>query len=472
MKFTIYYIVLILVFISCNDAQLHGQAKLISVPQQGPDTRMLKNNYVEWEKTLPFEGLSINFNSNSINNGSSVGYFGREQNELCFTVFKNNAQIKYEDYTNAIKDLQSAKFQKFKNNFMILSVFDNNWTQWTDDKSWDHLLSNLTVASQIAYKSGLKGIILDTETYGSPQNLNLLFYCEQFINRTLKRNAKTAYVQVNKVSDQNTLEDLFPKSNDRIYWKDANDVADGIKLERVSFNIFKDKDGRFYYPLLDPKYKDEIKLLVADVEKRGRQLVMAINKSFPTAEIMLTCGPSYVKEVLATLNGLSTRNNYLRTEYGLLVAFTKGMLDAIGPTGMKLIDGQEQTYYHKTQEQFRKSQLNYLSAGDYYSGRTKENYFKHMVPAIGLYARPITPRSNRSERFFSESDIINSFNFAASNKSVKYIWVYEESETYWYLDRFKDRYLNKGKNMSKIGDSQFNQHIQNVRKGINSRNRN
>jgi len=444
----------------CKNNEIFSQSKLISIPQRGPDTRLLYRNYREWEKILPFQGLSVAFNPNKLNTLSSSGYFGKGTDELCFSVFKPNKTINFRDYTNAINDLKKCNFKKFTNNFMIISIYDSNWSLWEDDKAWSRMLANLEAASKIAKESGLKGIILDTETYGSPQNLNLTFYCQQFVNKTYVVNSKTAYIQISKALDNHVIDDLFPKIKDKIYWKDSNNVANGIKLENVHFDIYKDNKGNFYYPLLDPKYKNDIQVLLNKVELRGAQIISAISRHFANADIMLTCGPSYVKDVLSDIQGLNSGNNYLRTGYGLLIPLTKGMLNSIVNTNCKLIDGQEQTYYHKTRQQFESSQRNFRAASSYFDDESKSIYLSNLEFAIGLYARPALVNNN--PRLFTETEIRTTFKYVSSIAKVKYVWLYEENESYWYLESLKSRYLNKDVKVERIGVKDFRNHLKNI----------
>lgn len=457
---------LLVLMLICSADFGYTQVKVISVPQQGPDTRLLKNNYLNWEKTLPFNGLSIGFNPNAINNASSSGFFGRGKGELCFSVFNNNNKINYQDYTNAIKDLTGCNFHQFTNNFMMLSVFNVNWNPWDGDEAWNRMISNLSIAAKIARDSGLKGVILDTETYGSPQNLNLLFYCQQFVNKLYVKDSKIAYIRINNIEDSNSIDDLFPKKTDVIYWKDASDVANNLKLTKVSFNVYKDKSGNFYYPLIDPKFRNDVIAILSKVELRGQQIISAINSSFPDAEVMVTIGPSYVRNVLSSIYGLNNSSNYLRTGYGLLIPFTKGLLQGIENTNIRLIDGQEQTYYFKTKEQFVNAQKDFIAAGQYFANTIKAKYLRNMKQGLGLYLRPNNSNNQGNNRLFTSDETKNAFRYASSLPGIKYIWLYEEKESYWFIPSLKDKYLNHKSGMSRIGGDNFDQQLKNIKLGI------
>lgn len=457
------FLLLFTVILFASEAR--SQTKVISVPQQGPDTRLLKLNYPVWEKSLPFNGLSIAFNPNDLNGPNSTGFYGKSENELCFSVFNSKKTIKYDDYTNAIADLRACKFQKFRNNFMWLSLFSNNWNAWDNNEGWNHLLTNLGVAAKIAHDSGLKGLIFDTENYGTAQNLNLVFYCQQFVNKMYVQDGKRAYIRIRDRKDLNTIDDLFPMQGDVVYWKDNNDVANNVKLIKANLNVYKDSNGDYYYPLIDPKYKNDIQDIINNVEKRGQQMVAVINKNFSNAEIMFTMGPSSVKVLLNDVYGLHPSNNYLRTLSGLLVPLVKGMLEAAANTNITLIDGQEQDYYFKTNGQFAGAKRDFVNSANFYNGRAKLLYNNKMRQSIGLYPRPLSAGSAGNVRLFSQQEMSNAFKYATSISSVRYIWVYEEKESYWFIDSLKNKYP-KAVPMSRFGGNDFNEYIRNIGRGI------
>jgi len=454
-----------IVFFCATLLNCKAQMKLISYPQQGPDTRLLKNNYRLWENTLPFNGLCISFNANEVNNNSSTGYYGNWKGALSSSVFKKNINLRYADYTHAINDLKVCNFKSFKNNFIILPLFEVNWSPWEDDKSWLIMINNLKVACRIAFKSGLKGVVLDTETYGSPQNLNLLFYCEQFIDYTLKKGNTTAYCKIDKGIDAGKLDDLFPKKNRIVYWKNNEGYIGNLRLERVYLNIYKDKNNNYYYPLLDIKYYKQVENIIEKVKERGRKIILAINEEFPKAEIILTCGPSYVKNVLQNNYGLNDTNNYLRTGYGLIVPLVKGMLEELPNKKMKLIDGQEQTYYHKKDKDFNNALKSFNQASVYF-GKDSLLYQQFMNKAIGLYMRPASDKNNSNPRLFSWSDLNATLKYVKAQPNIEYLWFYEENESYWYLEELKSRYLNSS-NMSRIGGSDNTNYLKIIRTNLN-----
>ena len=89
-----------------------------------------------------------------------------------------------------------------------------------------------------------------------------------------------------------------------------------------------------------------------------------------------------------------------------------------------------------------------------------------MNQSIGIYARPAEKKTGKSNRFFDDNEVVNTFRLASSLKGVKYIWVYEEKESYWFMPSLKNRYLNEARGMSKIGGGNFDNHIKNIKTGI------
>jgi hypothetical protein len=141
------------------------------------------------------------------------------------------------------------------------------------------------------------------------------------------------------------------------------------------------------------------------------------------------------------------------------------MLQISQSNRIQLIDGQEQTYYYKTQNQFAKARRDFVNSSKYFKPSIKSIYLKNMHEAVGLYARPIAS-ANGNERFFTPQQITNAFKFAVSVPSVKYVWVYEEQESYWFLNTLANRYLNKNKPMSIIGGAAFKANIEHIKQGV------
>jgi hypothetical protein len=83
------------------------------------------------------------------------------------------------ELANDLRDLQAIRWTKFRHNFLRLNVTPGD-IDWFDDYS--PVLANATLAASIARRAGSRGILLDTETYGSP----LFSYPKQKGKRSFK----------------------------------------------------------------------------------------------------------------------------------------------------------------------------------------------------------------------------------------------------------------------------------------------
>jgi hypothetical protein len=74
-----------------------------------------------------------------------------------------------DDFASAVEDLRVAKWRRFQDNFLAVALSPEASTglSWFDDKRWHTIGRNLAVVSWIARESGIKGLILDPEHYGS-----------------------------------------------------------------------------------------------------------------------------------------------------------------------------------------------------------------------------------------------------------------------------------------------------------------
>lgn len=422
-----------------------AQPKLLNFSNYGPDTRMLLNQYTSWESTSPYDGLSVIFLPNNINTGGD-GYLGGKNvpGELTLSVFKAANTINYADYQHAIDDMKACTFSKFKNNFIMLALFEQNWIPWNDAVNWGKMIANLGVAAKIADSSGLKGIVLDTETYG-PDNINLLLYSLQVPANgyaLTDANNRLGLGRIDEVTDAGNITDLFPRTNQNIYWWDnsTNLVNGTTTVTRENGAVFKDLAGNFYYLLLDPAHQTDVEQVIVDVKQRGAEMINAINANFPDAEVILTVAPSDIHYDFSTAYGMNENRNFQRTASWLLVPLTEGMLEAAVGTRIKLIDGQEQTYYLKNRSSFMNGRTSFDKAEQYYSSTAaKSLYRNNMLRAYGLYSRSVNnpeynPLVNTAYRFFSPAELQDQYKYASEFPDIRYIWQWEEKESIWLND--------------------------------------
>ena len=144
---------------------------LIQFGQSTPDTKFMREHVSYWEEYLPFDGIAIHVNADRF-----AGRYGHTGNDtkgtqhwpVSFAAFgPRRADIR--DYAGAIADLKATRFRKFKHNFVPLgcSPAQSFQMNWFSDEQWAGVLHNVRVLARIAKEGGLKGILFDTETYGS-----------------------------------------------------------------------------------------------------------------------------------------------------------------------------------------------------------------------------------------------------------------------------------------------------------------
>ncbi|PSK92535.1 hypothetical protein [Taibaiella chishuiensis] len=422
-----------------------AQPRLLNFSKYGPDTRMLRNQYTSWENRVPYEGLSISFLPNNLDTPGAPGMLGGRgaPGELCFSVFNPANTILDANYDSAVADMSACNFAKFKSNFMMLTLFDQNWISWSDTVNWGKMITNLGAAARIAKASGLEGIILDTEMYGGPENFNLLFYCRQFATYDLRNGSTHAFCRIDQANDnQHSIEDLFPQPAQYIYWWDpatsmANTPTGPQKLVPYYYGVFTEwaDTSHFYYAILDTAKRADIAKILVDVKQRGAEILTAIKNNFPDAKIILTTGPSSIHHDFVNSLDYKVYHNYLRTHPGLGVHFLEGMLEAAQGSRIEIIDGQEQTYYHKTRNDFMKARASFDFAENYFSTATaKTLYRNNVLRAYASYARPVNSALYPAEspaRFFNTTELQDQYKYATEFPDIRYVWQWEEYESIW-----------------------------------------
>jgi len=189
--------------------------------------------------------------------------------DITYTLDPSDPSSEYiGDDLNALEKLppdpMPVRFLRINTSPLLTSHFD-----WFDDRFWDNVVHNLTVASEMVEKAHLTGIFLDTEQYKERGNPNLYLYDE------LRKDPKYA-------------------------GKSYNDLA-------------------------------------AEVEKRGNQVIEALNSHAPNTTIFTSFG--YLSVVI---HGDRHR---MAAQGFLLDPFLDGLL-AGSTHGTTFIDGYEQAYWH------------------------------------------------------------------------------------------------------------------------------
>ncbi len=116
-----------------------------------PDLKFLRANIHRMEQ-LPFDGVVVN-----------VGLHDR--------VFSRRP-LPAMAIAEPLEDLRATAFRRFTDNFVLIWVVPGD-LGWFED--WTPVIENVRLASRLARASGLRGILLDTEHYGS----ELFSYAQQ-----------------------------------------------------------------------------------------------------------------------------------------------------------------------------------------------------------------------------------------------------------------------------------------------------
>src|SRR5439155_16504150 len=84
-------------------------------------------------------------------------------NQLAWQMMGQRA-FREEEFRDAIADLKEAKWKRFTDNFVNVSLSAKG-LNWFDDQRWRIIVNNFGVLAKIAAEGGLKGLILDPEQY-------------------------------------------------------------------------------------------------------------------------------------------------------------------------------------------------------------------------------------------------------------------------------------------------------------------
>jgi hypothetical protein len=153
---------------------------------------------------------------------------------------------------------------------------------------------------------------------------------------------------------------------------------------------------------------------------RGRELMTAFQQGFPGLTVLLTFGPSYVRA--KTDGGKVAREE---TEYGLLVPFLEGMVEARRGDA-RIIDGHEPSYGYRDAKRFD-------AALDSIRASTPK-----LDAGFGLWLDYDHPKhgwdaENPARNYFTPESFETSLR-AALERSDEIVWIYTETPRWWSKD--------------------------------------
>lgn len=138
--------------------------KIIEFGWDYPDIHELSTRLDSMQNT-PFDGICFSFQKNIM--------------EAFDVTLKNDSYYEF-------KRLQSLKWGKYSNNFIILRGFSKTGGNWFNDKAWKNISENMINLSRVMKIKNIKGILFDPEYYYEDELFNpWTFSSEQYPGKTL-----------------------------------------------------------------------------------------------------------------------------------------------------------------------------------------------------------------------------------------------------------------------------------------------
>ncbi len=167
----------------------------------------------------------------------------------------------------------------------------------------------------------------------------------------------------------------------------------------------------------------------AQARRRGQEVMEAFQQGYPELTVFLTLG--YGVPWLEMRNGAAS---LAACEYGLLVPFLDGMVDAA--TGRaRLVDGYEPAYFHNKDLGKFATAYRMLTADVLRIVKDPERYRRLLSVGFGLFldydpqGRPWNGVDG-SRNYYTPTDFEASVR-AALNVADEYVWIYTESLRWW-----------------------------------------
>jgi hypothetical protein len=205
-------------------------------------------------------------------------------------------------------------------------------------------------------------------------------------------------------------------------------VAREGKCAGILFDDEEYQGKLFTFPKLrDAKTKswDEY---AAQVRKRGREVMEAMQEGYPDLTVLLTFGHSQTRR-----KSNASRKPITESSYGLLASFLDGMVDAVrGST--KLIDGYEPSYGYKEKQQFEEG-YDVMRRKVLPIVADPAKYAKVVTSGFGVWMdKDWRERgwhvADLKQNYFTPEALEASVR-AALQRCDEYVWVYSESPRWW-----------------------------------------
>jgi hypothetical protein len=167
----------------------------------------------------------------------------------------------------------------------------------------------------------------------------------------------------------------------------------------------------------------------AQVRARGRAVMAALQDGYPGITVLLTFG--YAVPWLESRRGAVALSE---TEYGLLVPFLDGMVDAVR-AGTHLVDAYEPTYYHNKDLGKFESAHRMVKEAVLPLVADPERYRRVISVGFGLWMDFDSTAigwngTDGSKNFYTPEDFERSVR-AALAASDRYVWIYTQIPRWW-----------------------------------------
>ncbi|MBX7142921.1 MAG: hypothetical protein K1X79_00570 [Oligoflexia bacterium] len=205
-----------------------------------------------------------------------------------------------------------------------------------------------------------------------------------------------------------------------------------VAFEGKAAGIFFDVEHYFFsvFDYSKQKYSKQhnFKEYSEQVRRRGREIMREIQRNFSTPKILLSYSYSLP---LRRADFDTTKLAY--NEYGLLVPFLDGMLDAANP-GTQFIDGFEFAYRYNKIDEFRNAVTEMRQTVLPFVGNARL-YSDHFRVGFGLWL-DVPNQDNAwshlslSNNYFTPNKLAHSLKLALQHTD-EYVWIYSQRIDWW-----------------------------------------
>ncbi len=166
----------------------------------------------------------------------------------------------------------------------------------------------------------------------------------------------------------------------------------------------------------------------AQARLRGREVMDAMQEGYPDLVVLLTFGPSLPRRQM-----LRAENRLAEVEYGLLIPFVDGMVEATRGKA-RIVDGFELSYGYKTAREFEEGR-NLMTDGVAPIVADPAAYRRVVSPGFGIWLdydwrKTGWNTSDSSKNYFTPAALEASVR-AALVRSDEFVWIYSETPRWW-----------------------------------------